>query len=60
MLCGAAWQDQYIAEASVVALMMQMDAEFTKRTLRAPCGARVRPVMPRKATPVNDLGQNCR
>ena len=42
MLCGAAWQDQYIAEASVVALMMQMDAEFTKRTLRAPCGARVR------------------
>ena len=42
MLCGAAWQDQYIAEASVVTLMMQMDAEFTKRTLRAPCGSRVR------------------
>ena len=42
MLCGAAWQDQYIAEASVVALMMQIDAEFTKRTLRAPCGSRVR------------------
>jgi hypothetical protein len=42
MLCGAAWQDQYIAEASVVALRMQMAAEFTKRTLRAPCGSRVR------------------
>jgi hypothetical protein len=42
MLCGAAWQDQYIAEASVVAPMMQIDAEFTKRTLRAPCGSRVR------------------
>jgi hypothetical protein len=42
MLGGDPWQDQYIAEASVVGLMMQMGAEFSKHTVRAACGPRVR------------------